>query len=110
VSWVVVQFDMQPVVAVGFVIGVRFWPVPIGTESAVPGIKQPVWQLAAVALQPIMQAVVAEEIADDTDGGGATVGSACAEAPSTATAPIAVATRSVTQLRISASEFAQAER
>jgi len=57
-----------------------------------------------------MQAVVAEEIVDDTGGGGATVGSACAEAPSAATAPIAIATTSVAKLRMSASGFAQADR
>ena len=103
------QFDMQAVFAVGFVIGVRLWPVPVGTVIGMPGTKQLVWQLAAVALQPIMQVVVADVIIDAAGGGAWTVGTAaCACAPSTAAAQIAAATKSVAKLRISASDVAQA--
>jgi len=96
---------MQMVFAVGFVIGVRLWPVPVGTVSGMPGTKQLVWQRAALALQPIIQLVVADEMIDDDDGGACTVGNACANAPLTAAPVIAAATTSVDRLRMSASEL-----
>jgi hypothetical protein len=67
---------MQTVFAIGFVPSGILWPAFVGTVSDVPGTKQLVWQLAALALQPIMQVVVADEIVDDTGGGAWTVGSA----------------------------------
>ena len=97
------QFDMQAVFAAGFVIGERFWPVPVGTVIGMPGTRQLVWQLAALALQPIMQVVVTEEIVDVTGGGACTVGSACADAPCPAAALTTTATRSVAKLRMSTS-------
>ena len=67
---------MQTVFAAGFVIGVRFWPVPVVTVIGMPGTKQLVWQLAAVALQPIMQVVVVDDITDEAGDGAWTVGTA----------------------------------
>ena len=104
----VVHPEMQTVFAVGFVIGLRFCPVPIGTVSGMPGTKQLVWQLAALALQPIMQIVGADEIVDDTGGEAWTVGSACANAPCKAATVIAAAMIRVFRLRISASAVASA--
>jgi hypothetical protein len=104
-----VQFDMQAVFAAGFVAGVSAGPPPAGTETGMPGTRQLDWQLAAVALQPIMQFVVADEIVDDTGGGGATVGSACASAPCDAAALTTAATRKLIKLRMSASDAAQAK-
>jgi hypothetical protein len=51
------------VFAVGLEVGVTLFGVAEGTESDVPGTKQPVWQLAALALQVIMQLVAAEDCA-----------------------------------------------
>lgn len=59
-SWLLVQPMTQVVLAVGFDIGVLAFCVVIGTESAIPGTKQPVWQLAAVELHDIMQLVTVD--------------------------------------------------
>jgi hypothetical protein len=104
-----VQFDMQAVFAAGFVAGVSVAPPPGGTETGMPGTRQLVWQLAAVALQPIKQVVVADEIVDDTGGGGATVGNACASTPCDAATLTTAATRRLIKLRMSASDAAQAK-
>ena len=50
----------QVVLAVGFEVGVFTFGVTIGTDSAIPGTKQPVWQLAAVELHDIMQLVTVD--------------------------------------------------
>jgi len=55
-----VQPITQVVLAVGFEVGVFTFGVTIGTDSAIPGTKQPVLQLAAVELHDIMQLVTVD--------------------------------------------------
>jgi hypothetical protein len=57
VSWVLPQFKMQVVFAVALMV------VVAAPEDAMPGTKQELWQLAAVALHVIMQFVTFDDCA-----------------------------------------------
>jgi hypothetical protein len=94
----VVQFERHAVFAVGLVVGVTLLGVTVGATRGMPGTRQVLWQLADVALQVIMQLVMADEMTDDDDDGAAVDGTlgvdTCASTPAGVAALIVAANRS----------------
>ena len=95
------QLDRHTVFAEGFAAAAG---TPVAGLGAVFGIRHPVWQLADVALQLIMQFVTVDETIDCEAGGAWSGGTVvCADATPTAAALNAAATTSTATLRIAAS-------